>query len=550
MTQKHVWHGIGFFGVFAGVLFFLLSAGDAVRAANGPATGTAPASAPGAILRVAAGRSAPYKDAQGNTWDADRGFEGGAAVEHPGLKVTGTNDPGLYCAERYSTFSYTFQVPNGTYVVRLHFCESYEGNTTPDDRLFTFDVQGQTYKNFSPFKMAGGQFKAYVETVKNVKVSAGQIKIAFTPQVQLPQINGIEIYPAGTYVEQGPVKGHPLLGQLVGDAKEPVALDAARANLSREDIAALLEQPAISLKARDASFKEVASQLSKALNQTMEVAAWSNPTGTFTLDAQNQPFWNIFDQLSRQHVIAPAATEPLMLYAGTAVPRSGQIHKPPQEPRYRSDCGFVSFSRGTRKQMPQGSTPQLKAGELAFDFTLAADPRLLIWNLAWTDQSMAAGDRKLAITWSMKDGSPSFFRPRSVWEQFLFARVPEELGGQKATLRVQARATVVLAENHKELIEPEKHLNETIALPGGEFQLKSFATNNGHSINLSIAKMTPGFRLMMGIYDTKGLFALMPVGGNTTIGIGKECVPPVTLRFSAPKVTLDVDIPIELDYEL
>ena len=199
MIQKTVSLTVGLLMVLAGMaLVWLASAGKVGRAAEvtGAPAAAGASTAPAAIVRVAAGRMLPYKDSQGNVWDADRGFEGGATVERPELKVTGTNEPGLYCAERYSMNSWSWTVPNGTYVVKLHFSESYESNKSPDDRIFAFEVQGQKFQDFSPGKKAGDLFKAYVETVKNVKVTDGQIKITFTPQVKPTQINAIEVYPA------------------------------------------------------------------------------------------------------------------------------------------------------------------------------------------------------------------------------------------------------------------------------------------------------------------------------------------------------------------
>jgi len=132
-------------------------------------------------------------DSQGNVWEAEKGFEGGQTIDHTSLQVTGTTEPGLYRAEHYSMDSWSYKVPNGTYIVKLHFSEDYDGVTDPSGRIFSFDVQGQKFKDFSPWKKAGAQYKAYVETVKDVKVTDGQIKITFTPQAENPQINAIEI---------------------------------------------------------------------------------------------------------------------------------------------------------------------------------------------------------------------------------------------------------------------------------------------------------------------------------------------------------------------
>ena len=70
-------------------------------------------------------------------------------------------------------------------------------------RIFTYAVKdgdattGKTIKevkDFSPWKAAGAQYKAYIDTVP-VNVTSGQITITFTPQVENPQINAIEIIP-------------------------------------------------------------------------------------------------------------------------------------------------------------------------------------------------------------------------------------------------------------------------------------------------------------------------------------------------------------------
>jgi Malectin domain len=154
-------------------------------------------------IRIKAGLDDAFKDTKGTTWSADTGFDGGEAVDRPELDITGTDRPELYHSERYSMDSYTIKVPNGSYLVKLHFSEDYDGITDPTMRLFTYAVKdgdptkGKTIKevkDFSPWKAAGAQFKAYVDTTP-VDVTSGQISITFIPQVENPQINAIEIVP-------------------------------------------------------------------------------------------------------------------------------------------------------------------------------------------------------------------------------------------------------------------------------------------------------------------------------------------------------------------
>ena len=146
------------------------------------------------IIRIKAGASQPVKDADGNTWLADQGFEGGQTIERPDIQIANTKSPDLYRAERYSMGGFSYPVPNGKYLVKLHFAETFEGITGPGERVFSFNVQGHEFKDFDVWVKAGGPLKAYVETVP-VEVTGGVLKITFTPKVENPQINAIEIMP-------------------------------------------------------------------------------------------------------------------------------------------------------------------------------------------------------------------------------------------------------------------------------------------------------------------------------------------------------------------
>lgn len=171
---------------------------SAVVAAQ-PATTTPPAVATPApqaqtIVRVNAGASAPFTDPTGAVWQADTGFEGGDVIERD-LTIANTTNQKLFLSEHYSMESFSAKVPNGKYVAKLYFAETYEGIGGPGERVFSFNVQGQReFKDFDVWVKAGGANKAYVETVP-VEVTNGTFKITFTPNVENPQINAIELIP-------------------------------------------------------------------------------------------------------------------------------------------------------------------------------------------------------------------------------------------------------------------------------------------------------------------------------------------------------------------
>lgn len=168
----------------------------AATTTTAPAT-TPPAAATFKAIRVDAGSDTNYVDSAGNTWLADQGFADGEVITRDeNLQITNTADPALYRTEHYDMTSFSENVPNGKYTVKLHFAETYEGISGPGDRVFSFNVGGQhEFKDFDVWVKAGGPQKAYVETVSNVDVTDGKLTITFTPNVQSPEINGIEILP-------------------------------------------------------------------------------------------------------------------------------------------------------------------------------------------------------------------------------------------------------------------------------------------------------------------------------------------------------------------
>ena len=166
----------------------------AAPAAAAPAATATNAVAVTPPVRIKCGVTENMKDSEGNVWLADEGFADGQTYEVDDADVTNTTDPALFRTERYSVSAYNFTVPNGEYTVKLLFAEIYSGINGPGDRVFSFDVQGHEFKDFDIWVKAGGFDKAYVESV-DVDVTNGLLNITFTPNVENPKINGIEILP-------------------------------------------------------------------------------------------------------------------------------------------------------------------------------------------------------------------------------------------------------------------------------------------------------------------------------------------------------------------
>jgi endoglucanase len=173
---------------------FLLSAlvASLVTAALFAAADPAPAKP---TIRIKAGVTTALKDETGVMWLPDQGFADGDTIQRPELAIANTKTPSVYQAERYLMSAFSQALPNGKYLVKLHFAETYEGITGKGQRVFSFNVEGKEFKDFDVFVKAGGFARAYIETVE-VEVKDMKLDITFTSQVENPEINAIEILPA------------------------------------------------------------------------------------------------------------------------------------------------------------------------------------------------------------------------------------------------------------------------------------------------------------------------------------------------------------------
>ena len=171
-----------------------------------PPTLPAPPAAPvadGLVIRVACGAYQPYTDKDGNLWLPDEVKAPGASLSPldgmtieraEQFEVPNVAFPQIFRTERYSMSAYEFNLPNGKYTVRLHFAECFTGITGIGQRVYSFAVHGQKPENdFDIYKEAGEPYRAIQREYKGVVVSDGKLRITFTPNVENPAINGIEI---------------------------------------------------------------------------------------------------------------------------------------------------------------------------------------------------------------------------------------------------------------------------------------------------------------------------------------------------------------------
>jgi enterochelin esterase-like enzyme len=166
-----------------------ISSVSAQKAAETSAASTA------TTLRIKAGMAAAFTDSSGNVWQPDTGFEGGDVIDRdPETTIAGTKDPALFLSEHYGMSAFSCKIPNGKYIAKLYFAETFDGVSGTGQRVFSYTVGGHEFKDFDIWAKAGGPNRAYIETVP-VEVTNGEFRIVFTTQIENPAINAIEIIP-------------------------------------------------------------------------------------------------------------------------------------------------------------------------------------------------------------------------------------------------------------------------------------------------------------------------------------------------------------------
>ena len=113
------------------------------------------------------------------------------------LTIANTKDAGCIAREHYSMDSFSFNVPNGKYIAKLHFAETLRRHHGRGPAGLHLQRPGPRVQGLRRVEEGRGPNRAYVETVP-VEVTDGKFKITFTSNVENPQINAIEIIPQAT----------------------------------------------------------------------------------------------------------------------------------------------------------------------------------------------------------------------------------------------------------------------------------------------------------------------------------------------------------------
>ncbi len=153
------------------------------------------------LLRVNCGSKTSSTGANGFYWAADQPFSGNQwgnkngnrySTAHP---IENTEDDQLYQSECWGMGSYSFQLENGVYEVKLSFAEIYFSRA--GKRIFHVAIEDtMRVRNFDIFAEAGHDFA--IDKTFMIHVSDGRLDIDFVPVVENPKISAIQIIGAGS----------------------------------------------------------------------------------------------------------------------------------------------------------------------------------------------------------------------------------------------------------------------------------------------------------------------------------------------------------------
>jgi hypothetical protein len=151
---------------------------------------------PGFVLLVNAG-GGEYTDSNGDVWSADFGFNTGKKSSSS-VAISGTEDDVLFQTQRWDNkadeeLKYSFDVPNGDYVVNLYFAEVYTKVFSQGARVFDVLLEGYNVeRNFDIDSVAGAN-AAHMRSYE-VSVVDGQLNMEFLHGVENPTISAIEVF--------------------------------------------------------------------------------------------------------------------------------------------------------------------------------------------------------------------------------------------------------------------------------------------------------------------------------------------------------------------
>ncbi len=134
----------------------------------------------------------------GVNWIADNYFQNGTAFAYnPNTNIAGTDSDDLYLTERWfggTALQYEIPVPDGEYLVLLHFAEAWPTAFNPGIRVFDIEIEGALVDEDYDIYASIGSLTADVRPYR-VHVEDGVLNLDLIKGIQNPKLNAISVLP-------------------------------------------------------------------------------------------------------------------------------------------------------------------------------------------------------------------------------------------------------------------------------------------------------------------------------------------------------------------
>ena len=139
----------------------------------------------------------PAVTINGVNWEADNYFlNGNAFAYNPNTNIASTDSDDLYLTERWfgGTLQYEIPVPEGEYLILLHFAEAWPTAYNPGVRVFDIDIEGERVNDDYDIFSSVGSLTADIKPYR-VYVEDGILNLDLLKGIQNPKINAISVLP-------------------------------------------------------------------------------------------------------------------------------------------------------------------------------------------------------------------------------------------------------------------------------------------------------------------------------------------------------------------
>jgi len=305
--------------------------------------------------------------------------------------------------------------------------------------------------------------------------------------------------------------------------------------------------PNISLSVNGANLPELSTAFNAALHSSNPFLTTGIPTGngSFTLDAKEKPFWEIWIALTQQQPlnISSSPTGLRLMNGGSAIRRYA-IDGPAM-----AYVNNINYQRNTNLQTQNGDP--VSGSSMSAQVVVGVDPRIRVARMQFLTTT-AVDDNGRNLT--PRTGGSSFSGTNTLFFNNTIQFQPDENFGKAMNMTIEARMSAVASEKIGTIKDLENNPNGSVTVAGKTISITRFQVN-GNSISLQVNSNVnnPGgdaaMRASVILLDSTGKavwsFQLAGGGVGTTVQAAGS-TGPYRLEAHIPDKTIDIPLKFEL----